>query len=82
MTPAQQKVLDLLTEHRHGLRAIDIAEMLWPDSPGWSKGERANAAMSRPAKAILTRLIRAGHVVVRKDTANGLTQNRVYVGVK
>lgn len=78
MTDPQKRVIEIL---RSGAKTgLEVAIQMWPDSPGWKKpvnnvhGRSAggtrnnNAGMSRPAKAILTRLMKIGLV---RESARG-----------
>lgn len=72
MTDSQKRAIEIL---RSGAKTgLEVAMEMWPDSPGWAKpvnnvhGRHAggtrnnNAGMSRPAKAMLTRLMKMGLV--------------------
>lgn len=87
VTAKQLQVIHIL--RRGPMTGVEVARAMWPDSKGWrkqvkSEGFRSSfvrsneAGMSRPAKAMLTRLMRLGLVKYEDKTRWGLTQNSRY----
>lgn len=67
MTKTQLKVLRFLS--KGSATGLEVARHLWPNSKGWERQVKSalgvrnnNAGMSRPAKGILTRLMKASLV--------------------
>jgi len=74
MTESEKRALRILSEYEEGIHPKRFAELMWPDSPCWTKlyncgpnGASFGVAMYRAAGGYLGRLRKKGVVRCRYD---------------